>query len=108
MRKIFAIFAMSLFCGTLHAKNFNEKLDYEPDLTYKKLYVDSEKIIISNNQLFLNLDNQLISLHSVFSDAHGVYLKAPIADSWWTCICGWEYSDEETRCQNPDCVLYGR
>jgi hypothetical protein len=88
MRKIFSVFVMSVFYSVLHAQNFTENFDHESGTTYKKLYVDSEKIVISKNQMFLHVDNRLIDLHSVFSDTHGIYLKAPIVDSWWTCICG--------------------
>jgi len=92
----------------LYSQNREIGYDQESGLMYKKTYIDSDRIVIRDNQMFLNLYTQLMGIQSLFSDMYGMFLRMPIIDSYWTCICGWEYSDKDTTCENPRCVLYKR
>ena len=104
MRSIFSTLFL-MICFSAFSLQRDGDYGAESHIAYKKLYIDPEKIVIHNGQMFLYSDDNVMRLGSLFSDEQGLHLKAAIIDSWWTCICGWEYPDHVTKCQNPRCVL---
>ncbi len=69
----------------------------------EKVYLNPEKIIPSDQGLFLNLQNEnYLPLQMIYSDENGCYITPMLSmKTTNTCPnCGQEYT---ARCRNPDC-----
>jgi len=78
--------------------------------TQDKIYILPSDTYVTDEGIFVNFEDVLLSVESLFSDKEGVYILAdsltPEARKWrtWTCpYCGYENSFLDSRCQNPSC-----
>lgn len=68
-----------------------------------KIYINPEAIIIHENKIYLNVDNNPITVSSIFSDDEGIYIskKKEEEKKTWTCpTCGYENPYTSPICQN--------
>lgn len=104
-KAILSIFATFVSCIGFCNQNCISEHNRQIESTYKKLYIDSEKIHIVDGKILLHANHEVMGVGALFADEQGIYLRVPLIDSWWRCICGWEYPDNVSKCVNPNCIL---
>jgi hypothetical protein len=97
MRRVSFLIMVSLFFSTLSLAS--ESLSQQPAKS-RRIYVDSDKVKITDKGLFLSIDNIAIPISGVFSDKKGLFIKeiqlkkSPECQSKGLHRC---------LCHNPDC-----
>lgn len=65
MRSIFStVFLMT--CFSAFCSHQDLEYDFQTDGTYKKLYLDAEKVAIHNGRMFLYTKDNLVELNALF------------------------------------------
>lgn len=90
---------LSVFIFTQFSLNATfDEIDNFPE----RIYVDSENILFHEKSIFVNFDDSLLRVESIFSDPEGLYIQKPQVGSFiFVCKeCGLPYdiSEQYYRC----------
>lgn len=87
----FIIFLVCLFSSSYFFAAESEESD--------KIYLNPGQIVVSENNIYLELDNQWVPVKAVLVDKRGVYTK-PCFLAWDCSSCGWPNNSRALVCAN--------
>lgn len=75
------------------------------DVVNDRIYIHADKVAVTPQGLFLNVNDKCVGIPALYSDAQGIYIQKVLNRKVTSpCpFCGWERISGAIKCRNPNC-----